>query len=251
MILKEFDPFGNIEREKLAGQLDERWYEHWHAVTAKLPRVKNRDADDRRYYRKRLELSMIGALVLFIMLFHLAGRLSFTVTPPESKEIIIAVEDIPVTQQAHKPPPPQRPTIPVPTDSEHIPEDLTIESTELNLTDIPAPPPPPEDDMEEQIFIAYDEPPEIIGGQAALLAKLKFPEIARRTGLDCLVVAKVLVGSDGQPRKVEILKVTQPEMQFEEAAIKALKQIEWRPAKQRDRAIATWVAIPVHFRLSN
>jgi protein TonB len=251
MIINDFDPFGNIERKKLAGELDERWYERWHKITARLSRDKNPAVETRRFYRKRLEIAFITALTAMIVLFNVAGRFSMAITPKESREITIAVEDIPVTEQSMKPPPPQRPSLPVPTESETVPEDFTIESTELDLTEIPAPPPPPEDNGEDRIFIAYDEPPEIIGGQAALLAKIKFPEIARRTGVECIVVAKVLVGADGTTRDVQILKVSQPEMQFETAAINALKQMQWRPAKQRDRNISTWVAIPVHFRLSN
>jgi TonB family protein len=36
---------------------------------------------------------------------------------------------------------------------------------------------------------------------------------------------------------------------FSEAAAKAVKQVRFKPAKQRDQAIGVWIAIPINFRL--
>jgi protein TonB len=250
LIINYFDPFGYNYRRKLAGKPDPASYEMWKDRLKGIVRIKKDKANLQKYYIRYVESGAIATLLILILAFQAAKSLSFENRKVAQEEVHIEVEDIPVTQQINRPPPPQRPALPVPTESEEIPDDLTIDATDLDFSDIPAPPPPPELD-EEQIFVAYDEAPEIIGGMAALLNHLKFPTIARKSGVECTVIAKVLVSKEGVSRDVEILKLTQPEMGFEEEAISAIKKVKWKPARQRDRAISTWVSIPVHFRLTN
>ena len=72
--------------------------------------------------------------------------------------VIIELEQIPETRQERRPPPPPRPVVPIPTDSEDIPDDVTIETTELDLFDDL--PPPPE--FEELPTIEVEEEEEEI-----------------------------------------------------------------------------------------
>ncbi|NIR47381.1 energy transducer TonB, partial [candidate division KSB1 bacterium] len=191
-------------------------------------------------------------LAFLILGFQLARTFDLKAKSVEQVDVTIEVQDIPVTQQFRRPPPPPRPSIPIPTDEEAVPEDLTISSTNLDLTEIPPPPPPRESDDEgENIFVAYDEPPEIIGGMSALLYHLNYPPLARKSGVECTVVAKIYVTKSGESKKVEILKVSAAGFGFERSAVQALKKVRWKPAKQRDRAISTWVAVPVKFELTN
>jgi protein TonB len=213
LIINYFDPFGYNYRRKLAGKPDPASYEMWKDRLKGIVRIKKDKANLQKYYIRYVESGAIATLLILILAFQAAKSLSFENRKVAQEEVHIEVEDIPVTQQINRPPPP-----------------------ELD---------------EEQIFVAYDEAPEIIGGMAALLNHLKFPTIARKSGVECTVIAKVLVSKEGVSRDVEILKLTQPEMGFEEEAISAIKKVKWKPARQRDRAISTWVSIPVHFRLTN
>ncbi|RMD91493.1 MAG: energy transducer TonB, partial [Calditrichaeota bacterium] len=206
---------------------------------------KNPKYDLRNSYKKFLELSIVFTLFFLILTVQIAKNFSFT--PPETGKVKIKIEvaDIPKTEQHRLPPPPARPQVPIPTESEEIPEDLTISSTELNLTEIPPPPPPLEDEL--PIFFAYDEPPEIIGGVAALHKHLKYPELARVSGIEGIVYVNVLVGVSGKAEKLVILKAKPQNIGFEEEALRALRKVKWKPAKQRDRAIRCWISVPVRF----
>jgi protein TonB len=184
----------------------------------------------------------------FILLSHFIKGVDFVTRAVDVVDVKIEVADIPQTKQLRKPPPPARPSLPVPTEDDMVPEDLTIASTELDLTDIPAPPPPPVDD-EMPIFVAYDEPPLIIGGLQSLMTHLRYPRLAQAASVEGIVYVKILVGSDGSTEKVEIIKSTVSGMGFEDSAIDALNKVKWQPAKQRDRNIRVWVSMPVQFKL--
>ncbi|RMF69347.1 MAG: energy transducer TonB [Calditrichaeota bacterium] len=215
-----------------------------------MTRNKKPEADLRLMYRKALELGFIASLFLMLVLFHGLPAIDMTPKDVKAKDIEIKVEDIPQTEQIKKAPPPPRPTIPIPTESEDVPEDLTIESTELDLSEIPPPPGPPmEDSYETYQFIPYDEAPVPIGGYAVIQRNLKYPEIARKAGIEAYVVVGVLIDEHGKCVKTQILKSSGQKLGFEEAARQAVMTVRWKPAKQRDRAVKVWVSIPIRFSL--
>lgn len=209
---------------------------------------KNPEANLKLKYRKVFELALIAALVIMLLVFQLLRAFELEATETETPDIEIQVEDIPPTEQVKLPPPPPRPAIPIPSENEDIPEDETIESTELDLSDIPPPPPAPEDDGEMQIFVAYDEPPRPVGGFAAIQRALKYPEIARKVGIEGRVIVQVLVSDKGEVVKTKILK-SLGHSGLDEAAVDAIRSVKWKPAKQRDKPVAVWVSIPVIFKL--
>ncbi len=214
----------------------------------RLVRTKSPQANLRLSYRKALEISTAAALVLLIVLAQIARQIPLAAQNVETVDVKIEVADIPPTEQLHRPPPPPRPSIPIPTESEDIPEDLTIASSEIDLSDLPPPPAPPEGD-EVPIFVAYDEPPKIVGGMQALTKHLRYPRLAQASGVEGVVFVKVLVGIDGKTQRTEVIRAKPANMGFEESAIKALQKVKWQPAKQRDREIRVWVSIPVQFKL--
>ncbi|NIR50617.1 energy transducer TonB [candidate division KSB1 bacterium] len=196
-----------------------------------------------------IEISMVISLFLMILIFQSLRAIDLEATETETPEIQIEVADIPPTEQIKKPPPPPKPSVPIPTESEDVPEDLTIESTDLDLSDIPEPPPPPpEDDGNVNIFVAYDEEPRPIGGFRAIQRALKYPEIARKAGIEGKVIVHVLVNKQGEVENTRILK-SLGHSGCDDAAINAIKSVKWKPALQRDKPVKVWVAIPVIFKL--
>ncbi|MFQ5823721.1 MAG: energy transducer TonB [bacterium] len=208
---------------------------------------KNPQVNLKLKYREVFELSLIIALVFMVVLFQLLRVIKLEATETESPDIKIEVADIPPTEQIKRPPPPPKPSIPIPTESEDVPEDLTIESTELDLSDIPPPPPPP-DEGDAIIFVPYDEPPYPIGGFTAIQRALKYPEIARKAGIEGRVIVQVLVSEKGKVIRTKIIK-SLGHSGCDEAAVSAIKSVKWKPALQRDKPVKVWVAIPVIFRL--
>lgn len=209
---------------------------------------KNPDADLKLRYKKMIELGFVGALFIVLVIFLTSRQFSVEAQEITAEIPEFEVEEIPPTEQIKRPPPPARPSVPIPTEDEDIPEDETIEETEIDFSEVPPPPPPPEADESASIFVAFDEPPEPIGGFAAIQRKLKYPDIARKAGIEGRVIVNVLVDEKGRVVDTKILK-SLGHSGCDEAAIAAIKAVRWRPAKQRDRPVKVWVGIPVIFKL--
>lgn len=213
-----------------------------------ISRTKNPEADLKLKYKKVLEIGLIVALGVCILLFQ--GFKKFEQSEMEQKavDIKIEVEEIPQTEQVKMPPPPARPAVPIESESDDIPEDETIEITDLDLTELPPPPPPPTNDDAASIFVPYDDPPQPIGGFASIQRNLKYPEIARKAGVEGRVMVHVQIDENGKVVNTRILQ-SLGNNGCDEAAVAAIKSVRWKPAKQRDRAVKVWVAIPVVFKL--
>ena len=112
-------------------------------------------------------------------------------------------------------------------------------------------PPPLSDESDGQIFVPYDDAPEPIGGFAAIQKNLKYPELARKAGIEGTVVVYARIDTEGVVAGTKIVKSLGENNGCDEAAIEALKSIKWEPAKQRGKKVAVWVSVPVKFRLND
>ncbi len=211
---------------------------------------KNPNASLQFKYKKAMELSLVIALAILVVVFQAWKKNEQQTKKVDKVDIVINVDEIPQTEQTKRAPAPQRPSIPVESEDEDIPEDATIESTDIDLTELPPPPPPPEEETggSAQIFVAYDEPPNPIGGFAAIQKNLQYPEIARKAGVEGRVVVNVLIDEKGNVVDTKILK-SLGNNGCDEAAIAAIKSVKWKPAKQRDKPVKVRVGIPVVFML--
>jgi protein TonB len=77
----------------------------------------------------------------------------------------------------------------------------------------------------------------------------KYPDIARRAGIEGAVWVKALVNKEGKVLDVLIAKSSGANAGFEEAAIDAAKQTVWKPAIANGQPIAVWVTYKVEFKL--
>jgi len=145
-------------------------------------------------------------------------------------------------------PRPLRPEIPIESESQSIPDDIALDTTKIVFLEIPPPPLPPEEEDAASFFVPYDDPPEPVGGFAAIQSKLVYPEIARKAGIEGTVTVQAKISARGEVVDTRIL-VPLGNSGCNEAAIAAIKSVKWRPAKQRDKPIAVWVSIPVRFKL--
>ena len=202
-------------------------------------------------YPYRIRMIVLGiVLIIAIVLFAFPRfRSDRPAVAAYAFEDILEEINIPETHQFEPPPRPPRPSIPVESDQEDFAEDITIEETSLDEYELWEVPPMPEDDAGSRIkFIAYDEPPEPIGGYAAISEKLVYPPIAREAGIEGTIILQVFVNAKGFVEDVVVQKNI-PGTGLSEAATKAIKQIRFKPARQRDRALGVWIAIPINFRL--
>ncbi len=199
-------------------------------------------------YNKVLELGLIVSLVIHILVMQGFKKFVVTTDTKTVKLTELQVEDIPQTKQEKSAPAPARPTVPIASEDEDLPEDETIDFTDLDLDDEPPPPPPPPEDDDVIVFVPFDEPPTPIGGFAAIQRKVVYPDIARRAGVEGRVTVYAQVDENGNVVRTKVVQSLGPNG-CDEAAVQAIRSVKWKPAKQRDRSVKVWIAVPVDFRL--
>ena len=158
------------------GQLTGKW------ITPNIVRVKQPGADLQRSYRKVMNICMGITFLLYTAVAVAFPKFESDVREIKRVAHMIEVQDLPETQQIKRPPPPPRPAVPIETESDDIPDDVTIESTDLDFDDamvnLPPPPPPGSGDSEDNDaeiieFWAVEQAPQPIKQAAPL-----YPEVA-------------------------------------------------------------------------
>jgi len=97
-------------------------------------------------------------------------------------------------------------------------------------------------------FLPIEDQPKIIGGYEAIRKNLKYPESARKDGIEGVVYVKALIGIDGIPERIELMKGL-GNSGCNEAAIEAVSKVKFTPAMQDNKPVRFWFAIPIRFRL--
>lgn len=201
-----------------------------------------------RTYRKNLEIGLILSLMSLIFIFQVWKKVEEKEVLTKGMNFVLHVEDIPQTVQHRRSPAPSRPSVPIASEDEDVPEDETIELTDFDFVELPPPPPPPPEEESDILpFIPFDEPPVPIGGYAALHKNLVYPEIARLAGINGIVVLGVHVDREGNVQDIKILKSLMD--LCDEAAIRAVRSVKWKPAKQRDMPASVWISVRLIFQL--
>jgi len=201
-------------------------------------------------HKKVFEVGLILSLAIAIGLVMAFKRKNVVNFKEQAVKLQMIVEEIPVTEQIRRPPSPARPSIPIETESEEVPEDETIDITEIDYLRELVEPPILLDTTDPVVidFIPYDEPPKPIGDFDAILKNLKYPEIARKAGVEGTVIVKITVDIKGNVVKTEIIQ-SLGNNGCDEAAIAAIKKVKWKPAMQRDRPVKVQIAVPIRFKL--
>lgn len=212
---------------------------------------KTPKADLKRSYTVYLEAGLIIALLFMIT----AVNVTLETEPPNVVDLgeqeIVEMEEIVQTKQIETPPPPPRPPVPVEVPNDEIIEDEMIDlDSELNM-DAPMdlPPPPEEDDDEEDFFVVVEEMPVLKGGMSKLQASVKYPEMARRAGIEGRVTVQFIVNEQGKVENARVVRGIGGGC--DEEALKAVQQAEFEPGMQRGRPVRVQYALSINFRLDN
>ncbi|MBI5726731.1 MAG: energy transducer TonB [Ignavibacteriales bacterium] len=92
-----------------------------------------------------------------------------------------------------------------------------------------------------------DEQPFPVGGMGSLMSKIVYPEEAKKNNVQGKVVMKAVIAEDGSIEKSEVIKSLGSGC--DEAALKALKETKFTPAKKNGKPVRAEIAIPVMFKL--
>ncbi|MBP7462267.1 MAG: energy transducer TonB [Candidatus Delongbacteria bacterium] len=212
--------------------------------------MKNLDYDLRAINSKWLTESLVVILAMMLLMFVTWVTFSVEILPQAKPRIEVQVENIPQTQQTTAAPPPERPAVPIESEDEDLPDDVTISSTTIDFTEQNIAPPTASSAEDEEIpeFVAFDKAPEVLKQVPP-----EYPEIARRAGIEGDVWLRVPIDTSGNVigDKIKVVKNTTGNSGCVEAAIAAAKQYKLSPAYQRDRPVRVWISLPFKFRLKD
>jgi periplasmic protein TonB len=215
---------------------------------------KTEDADLRRRYPIYVEIGMIAALAVLIVAFRVDWTTESSFEAIDQEQEIVEIEEIQQTQQIEQPPPPPRPPVPIEVPNDEILEDdfLDLDAT-LDLdapTTAPPPPPPPREEPREEepeIFVIVEEMPELVGGLASIQSQIRYPEIARKAGVEGRVFVQFVVDENGNV--VDPVVTRGLGAGLDEEAIRAVSQARFTPGKQRGQPVRVRMSLPITFRL--
>ncbi len=218
------------------------------------PLNRKQNADIHYNYRVKVQLGVALSLLLFIGLFNINfdidSEIEFTVVEQD----VIEMEEIVRTDFQPPPPPPPRPPMPVSVPDDAIVDDSFDFDAMLDFDDtfdLPPPPPPAdadEEDDEPEIFVMVEQMPELIGGIAELQRHVRYPEIARKAGVEGRVVVQFIIDEQGNVQDPFVVRGIGAGA--DEAALHAVRQVRFTPGMQRGRPVKVQYTIPVQFRLT-
>jgi len=211
---------------------------------------KNPEADLRKYYIVLLQIGMLIALTISITVVRVDFRSEGPAEIVMDEQEIVEMEEIIQTRQIETPPPPPRPPVPVEVPNDEIIEDVDINiSADLDIGDQLSMPPPPKEEPEEDFFIVVENQPELIGGIGGLQKKIRYPEMARRAGIEGRVYVQFIVNERGEVENPVIIRGIGGGA--DEEALRVVREAKFRPGLQRGRPVRVQFSLPIVFKLQN
>ncbi|HEX9180830.1 MAG TPA: energy transducer TonB [Burkholderiales bacterium] len=222
-----------------------------------IPALDQGGAGDRPA-RRRLTTFLAASAVLHALVLLLAHRpLPETVieSPPLSVRL---AEPPPVVPEIKPVPPPPVPKTLRPKPEQH--PEIRPEPVATPAPVDPAPAPPavltaPQGTVAPTVAAPPPEPPRPVPVtppvyNAAYLSNPPpdYPAVARRRGLEGVVLLSVLVNEAGLPKEVKLARSSGTPI-LDDAALEAVKGWRFVPARQGEQAVSAWVEVPIRFRL--
>ncbi|PJA95343.1 MAG: hypothetical protein CO129_12295 [Ignavibacteriales bacterium CG_4_9_14_3_um_filter_34_10] len=100
---------------------------------------------------------------------------------------------------------------------------------------------------QKDYLIAAEVMPEIVGGFPAILEKIKYPEIAKRAGIQGKVFVIVLIDEKGNVSGAKVIKGIGAGC--DEAALNAVTSVKFTPALNQGKPVKVQVTVPIFFKL--
>lgn len=208
--------------------------------------------DLKKWYFIFFETGLILALLILLSAFKLQFGNHTTYKPVKADHDIPTLEEIPNTEHPETPPPPPKPRVFTEVPDDHIFEDPIDDIPDFSIDEagnMPIKHRQAENDKEETIFVPFEERPEIIGGLASIYQQINYPEKARLAGIEGTVVIEFRVTKKGSVEDAEVIRGIGGGC--DEEALRVVKQITFKPARQRENHVTIRMRIPIRFQLRN
>lgn len=102
-------------------------------------------------------------------------------------------------------------------------------------------------DTSRAYFAAVEDMPIPIGGIKGIMELIKYPEKAKRDGVQGRVLIKAFIDENGEVLKTEVLKGIGTGC--DSVAVSAVEQTKFIPGKQNGRSVKVQVVVPIIFKL--
>jgi TonB family protein len=107
----------------------------------------------------------------------------------------------------------------------------------------------PEAATDEDYFVVVEEMPELIGGLASLQQEIRYPEMARRAGIEGRVYIQFVVNEQGDVENPRVIRGIGGGA--DEEALRVVSQAKFKPGYQRGRPVRVQYSLPIFFRLAS
>ena len=212
---------------------------------------------------KKLMFMQIGLIISLLIAWLAFEHKSYDkLTIDESllnREVVLDEEMVEITKQEEQKPQPVE-TPQQTTQLEIVEDDVETEDLNINaeveqnevIDEYVAPEVVEDEVVEQEIFQIVEEMPAFPGGEAKLMEyvgkNIKYPQIARETGIQGRVFIGFVVEPDGSVSNVKLLRGIGGGC--DEEAMRVVKSMpKWKPGKQRGKAVRVSYQIPVFFKL--
>lgn len=226
-----------------------------------MEQKKTRKADLERKRTFFLQIGMIVALasVLFAFEWKSYDKIEIEVGVRDAVEVmeeVILNTKQEVKPPPPKPPPPQTTIINIVEDDVEVEDDLEIDaeaSEDLEIEEFVPVEIEEEEFVEAEIFTVVEQNPSFPGGDAARMKYLgnniKYPQMARESGIQGVVYVTFVVEPDGSITNVRILRGIGGGC--DEESIRVVKSMpRWTPGKQRGKPVRVQFNMPIKFTLA-
>ena len=201
-------------------------------------------------FRSTVSIGMAAAVAAHFALFELFPRM-------QAKDLGAAVTELAAIElppEVRIPPPPDqiaRPATPRVAAAE-IEEDVTIAPTtfESNPAENLPPPPATANVADRPSFIPYTQAPELRNKEQVLsFLKSTYPAMLKQAGVGGTVLLWLYIDEEGQVQRTVLAESSGYE-QLDEAAKKVAAKMQFRPAMNRDKTTAVWLAQSIDFSVT-
>ena len=104
-------------------------------------------------------------------------------------------------------------------------------------------------DNSEQQMSELDSYPSPVGGFGELMQHIVYPESGKKSGVEGKVLLMISFDEQATILKVEVVESLGKEL--DEAAIEAVKKVQWKPAMSNDKPVECEIHLPIKFALED
>jgi protein TonB len=210
------------------------------------------------------QLGLIFAMAVILVAFEWKSYDALDINTMGDQRATNEVEELATITQQNTPPPPPPPPAPsmvlnIVENTAEINDDISIdaeadENTQVEEYKAPVMKQVEEEEVEEQqIFMVVENAPAFPGGDGArmkfLQDNIKYPQMARDSGIQGTVYVTFVVERNGNVTDVKILRGIGGGC--DEEAVRVVQNMpKWEPGKQRGKPVRVQFNMPIKFTLA-